>query len=79
MSLKIQLPDDRTLEIGVRDDDDELEEAIPIADLEEKRDGEPETGGRSKSRLLLKVATVGALAGGGLLVARRLLGRRASD
>jgi hypothetical protein len=78
MSLKIQLPDDRTLEIGVRDDDVE-DDAIPIADLEDDPDDEPETGGSGASRLLLKVAAIGALGGGGLVVARRLIGRSRSD
>lgn len=78
MSLKIQLPDEKTLEIGVRDDDD-LEDAIPITDLEEESEEEMETTSRSRSRRLLKVAAVGALAGGGLVVARRLVGRRRSE
>lgn len=73
MSYKIRLPDDRYLEIGVRESVDEESEAriIPIEELEPETDVEEDvesTGGRRIGRYL---ALVGIVAGS-LLVVRSL-------
>lgn len=78
MSFKIQLPDDRYLQIAVREDVSKDDEVFAIEEIEEEDSVESESESKSfrRGRRMLRYALIGGMVGGAVVAARSLRRRR---